>query len=141
MHGELYTREFGFDESFEVHIAAKVVELLRRDEPFDSIWIAEVDGERAGSIAVSSLPGQKAFINFVLVMDRFRGRGVARSLMDVVAEHARAHEIEVLRLETYDILEGARRLYRKMGFEIVDAKTEFRRFGRSFGQEFWEKRL
>ncbi len=141
MHGELYTREFGFDESFEIHIAAKVVELIHRDDPFNAVWIAEVDGERAGSIAVSRLPDQKAFINFVLVLHRFRGRGVARSLMDIVAEHARAREIDVLRLETYDILEGARSLYRRMGFEIVDAKAGSRRFGRSFGQEFWEKRL
>ena len=141
MHGELYAREFGFDESFELHIAAKMLEFLRRDDPFDALWIAEIDGERAGSIAVSRLPDHKAFINFVLVLNRFRGRGVARSLMELVSDHARKHEIGVLRLETYDILESARNLYRNMGFGLVHANSGLQRFGRSFEQEFWEKTL
>ena len=141
MHGKIYAEEFQFDSSFEVHIASKIVEFFRQSEPFNSVWISEVNGERAGSIAVSRLSDRKAFINFLLVMDQFRGHGIAQSLMDVVVDHAKTRGVSVLRLETYSILESARNLYRRMGFNIVEAKAGLNRFGRSFDQEFWEKPL
>ena len=81
MHGLIYAREFGFDAQFEIGIARKAAIIAGSDDPFDCIWIKEVDAQRAGSIAVSRMEDGAAFINFVLVLDESRGRGIALELI------------------------------------------------------------
>ena len=48
VHGEVYAREFSFDRSFEFTTAEKLVRYFSGDDDFNRIWIAEVDGVRAG---------------------------------------------------------------------------------------------
>jgi GNAT superfamily N-acetyltransferase len=103
MHGKIYSAEFGFDPRFEIHIAAKMVDFFNKVDSFNSIWVSEVEGERASSIAVSKLPDGKGFVNFVLVTQQFRGHGIARSLMEAAIEHARKNAVATLRLETYSV--------------------------------------
>lgn len=141
MHGMIYSQEFQFDASFEVHIASKIVGFVEKAGAFDTFWIHEIDGERAGSIAVSRVSDQVAFINFVLVLSKFRGQGVAQELMNEAIRHARKHGMSVMRLETYSCLQNARRLYKKLGFNLNEPTNKVKKFGQSFNQEFWELRL
>jgi len=53
MHGIIYSQEFQFDLNFELNIASKVVAFFEKAVAFDCLWIKEINGERAGSIAVS----------------------------------------------------------------------------------------
>src|SRR6266511_292008 len=56
-HGALYAREYGFDERFEALVAKVVAEFVdRRDDLRQAAWIAELDGERVGSVFCT--PGQ-----------------------------------------------------------------------------------
>ena len=140
-HGEIYTQEFQFDAIFEVHIAAKIVDFFKKAMAFDTFWIKEIEGQRAGSIAVSKISDQVAFINFVLVSSQFRGQGVAQDLMHKAIRHARAQGMSIIRLETYSCLQNARRLYKKLGFNLSEPPNKVKKFGQSFDQEFWELRL
>ena len=140
IHGEVYTREFGFDASFEINIADKIVKYFSEKHDFNRVWIAEVDGQLAGSVAIRELPDKVGFINFVVVLNEFRGQGIARALMDKVIAHGRAHGKDKLRLETFTVLLGARELYKKIGFEIVEA-NELELFSSNMVQEFWELTL
>ncbi len=137
-HGEIYTQEFQFDITFEVNIAAKAVALLKKANTFDTFWIYEIEGKRAGSIAISKLSDQVAFINFVLVLNEFRGKGVAQTLMNKAIGHARADGMTIIRLETYSCLKNARKLYKKLGFTITEPPKQIAKFGQSFDQEFWQ---
>ena len=139
-HGEVYHREFKFDANFELNIAAKLVKILSADEPLNRLWIADSGQERAGCIAVSRLSDSTGFINFVLVIDKFRGQGLARQLMETMTAHCRLAQVKTLRLETYSTLVAARELYKKLGYEIVESET-INEFGQSVQRECWALQL
>lgn len=140
-HGKLYAEQFKFDSHFERDIAKKVLSFLEADHPFNMLWIATTDKQAVGSIAVSLKPDQTAFINFLLVLPEYRGCGVAKTLMNKVVSHCTDHRLEVLRLETYSCLTSARELYRKYDFALTSTNVGVQKYGQSFDQEFWEKRL
>ena len=140
-HGEIYTSEFNFDPSFEVHIANKMVDFFHQNDPFDTIWIAEAEGDRAGSIAISRVSEQQSFINFLLVMNQYRGQKIAQRLFEKVIQHSRDHQFIEIGLETYSCLTGARKLYQQQGFEIVKINPDQTKFGQTFDQEFWQLQL
>lgn len=98
---KLYAEEFGLDSDFERNIARKVVAFLDNLNPFNMLWIATVNNEPVGSIAVSMRPDQAAFINFLLLKPEYRACGVAQTLMDTVLSHCRDHSVDLLHLETY----------------------------------------
>jgi len=81
-HGFTYSQEFKFDSNFELNIASKIVAFFEKAVAFDCLWIKGINGERAGSIAVSEISEQVAFINFLLVLRKFRGQGIAQELMN-----------------------------------------------------------
>lgn len=141
MHGKLYAEQFGFDANFERDIARKVVSFLDRQDAFNRIWLATINNEPVGSIAVSSRPDQSAFINFLLVKTEYRGYGVAKVLMNQLISHCRDHGAAQLCLETYSCLTSARALYKQYGFEISSSNSAVEKYGQSFDQEFWEKHL
>ncbi|PCI80250.1 MAG: GNAT family N-acetyltransferase [SAR86 cluster bacterium] len=141
MHGLIYAREFNFNAEFEAGIAKKAARIRESDDPFNCIWIKQVDGQRAGSIAVSKLDDGAAFINFVLVLDEYRGRGIAMELMQHLIVHVRGAGINTIRLETYTCLEHARVLYKNLGFSIASSEKDCVRFGLTLTQEYWELRL
>lgn len=141
-HGEIYTQEFQFDPHFEIHIAQKLIHFLRKGRPdFDTIWLAEVEKKRAGSIAISRRGGNIAFINFVLVSDEFRGLGIAQTLMETVINYCKQSQILAIELETYDCLVAARKLYAKLGFEILESNKSIKMHGQTLDQEFWGLKL
>ena len=137
-HAQIYPQEFGFDETFAQGIEQKMAAILARTESFNCIWIAEVDGQRAGSLAIWQMEAGVAFLNFVLVLPAYRGRGIAHSLLSKAITHTQEQGFERIRLETYDCLQTARGLYRQLGFKVVEANREVKRFGVVVDQEFWE---
>ena len=141
IHGESYAEQFNFDSNFEVHIAKKVIGFLENDAKFNKIWIAETGTERVGSIAISLRQNQTSFINFLLVKREYRGHGIAKQLMDKVIYHSQKFNINSIRLETYSCLKDSRNLYKKYGFEPYEVRPNLEKYGQSFDQEFWEKRL
>ena len=141
MHGMIYSQEFKFDTDFEISIATKLVNFYEKKISSDSLWIIEIDGVRAGSIAVSKLSVQIAFINFLLVLNQFRGQGIGRVLMNKAIHHARDHDFSTLQLETYSCLQQARKLYNTLGFRMINSTKNICKFGHVFDQEFWELRL
>ncbi len=141
IHGASYSEQFNFNSTFEVDIAKKVVGFLEKQCEFNKIWIAQAGHDRVGSIAVSLTQNQAAFINFLLVKKEFRGYGIARQLMEKVIHHSQEFNIRSIRLETYSCLKDARDLYKKYGFEPYDIRSNLEKYGQSFDQEFWEKKL
>ncbi len=61
--------------------------------------------------------------------------------MEKVIHHSQEFNIRSIRLETYSCLKDARDLYKKYGFEPYDIRSNLEKYGQSFDQEFWEKKL
>jgi RimJ/RimL family protein N-acetyltransferase/ribosomal protein S18 acetylase RimI-like enzyme len=94
-------------------------------------FAAFADGEVAAYCEVRS-DGQVAQIEDVETLERFRGRGLGRAIVQHALEDARPrHDIVFLEALADD---WPRELYRKLGFSVVDRRDFYTRFPHPFSQ-------
>ncbi|OLZ60032.1 bifunctional helix-turn-helix transcriptional regulator/GNAT family N-acetyltransferase [Amycolatopsis keratiniphila] len=141
-HGALYSREYGWDERFEALVARVVAEYVdSRDDPRQAGWIAELDGERVGSIfCMPAEDGVTAKLRMLLLEPAARGRGVGKRLVTECVEFARAAGYPAMELWTVSLLEAARAIYRKAGFQLVSEET-ITGFGYELTGQTWRLEL
>jgi ribosomal protein S18 acetylase RimI-like enzyme len=124
-HGRVYGEEYGVDSTFEAHVAATVAEAGKRGfpSPREAIRVVELDGEHAGSIALTDEGNGEATIRWFVLSPELRGHGLGRRLLDeMLAAAAEAGYSRVV-LETFSELEAAAHLYLEHGFEVVSVDT------------------
>jgi DNA-binding MarR family transcriptional regulator/GNAT superfamily N-acetyltransferase len=122
-HGALYAEEYGWDERFEALVAAIVGEFATgRDTEREAAWIAELAGARAGSVLCVRSDHATAQLRLLLVEPWARGRGIGARLVDECLTFARVAGYSAITLWTNDVLEDARRIYERAGFELVDSE-------------------
>jgi GNAT superfamily N-acetyltransferase len=125
-HGRLYPSERGVDASFEAHVAASVAAAADRPgwpRETEAVWIVELDGEHAGSLALTDEGGGLAMLRWFVLDPQLRGRGLGRRLIAELLELAERIGYERIALETFSELRAAGHLYRSFGFEVVSAET------------------
>src|SRR5262249_14282922 len=82
LHGELYTREFGYDWTFEALVADIVAQFARDfDEKRERAWIAEKDGEVVGSVFLVRKSPAIAKLRLLIVHPQARGLGLGARLV------------------------------------------------------------
>ena len=86
-HGVLYTREYGWDESFERLVAQIAADF---DPQRDRAWIAEHNGRRAGAVLCVHHDDTTAKLRTLLVEPSARGLGLGTRLVQHVIKHAKA---------------------------------------------------
>lgn len=92
-------------------------------------WVASTDANRiVGSIALIDLSADTTgggaglgVVRKMFVAADQRGSGLAQSLLDVLAYHARASGLRELWLGTTEKFRAAHRFYERNGFTVVDA--------------------
>jgi DNA-binding MarR family transcriptional regulator/predicted N-acetyltransferase YhbS len=141
-HGTLYAREYGWDERFETIVARVVADFAEgRGNPRQAGWIAELDGERVGSIFCMPGPDERtAKLRLLLLEPAARGRGVGKRLVRECIEFARAHGYGAMELWTVSVLEAARGIYQRAGFELVDEEPTDD-FGPAVTSQTWRLEL
>jgi ribosomal protein S18 acetylase RimI-like enzyme len=122
-HGRVYGEEYGIDSSFEGHVAATLARAAARGfpTPREAIRLVELDGEHAGSIALTDEGGGEATIRWFVLSPEVRGRGLGRRLLGEMLSKAAEVGYARVVLETFSELEAAAHLYRDHGFEVVSA--------------------
>jgi ribosomal protein S18 acetylase RimI-like enzyme len=93
----------------------------------DEILLAEVDGTLAGYVqfgdAKGSPEGEKeAELRRLYVDAPYQSRGVGSALMESALHHPRLSEAATIYLEVWEHNPGARRLYRRYGFEVIGTR-------------------
>ena len=140
-HGEVYSREYGWDERFEALVADIAARFIRNFDPErEACWIAELDGERVGSVFVVKHSKTVAKLRLLIVEPKARGRGLGRRLVEECIGFARAKGYRRLALWTQSNLAAARALYRRCGFRRVRMERHSS-FGYALVGEFWQLAL
>ncbi|GLZ79804.1 MarR family transcriptional regulator [Actinorhabdospora filicis] len=118
-HGELYSREHGYDAAFEALVARIAADVAASADPGERAWIAELDGERAGCVVCSRQDGTTARLRVLLVEPWARGNGVGAALVEECLRFARGAGYARVTLSTNGKLLSARKIYAGVGFERV----------------------
>ena len=140
-HGEVYDREWGWGEGFEALVAEIVVRFMEKHDPRrERAWIADLDGERVGSIFLVAKSKTVAKLRLLLVEPAARGLGVGQRLVDVCVRFARRAGYREIVLWTQSILDPARHIYAKAGFRLVGQEPNHE-FGEGLTSETWSLKL
>ncbi|KAF4966705.1 hypothetical protein FSARC_5649 [Fusarium sarcochroum] len=141
-HGEFYAREHGFSDSFESLVSRIGADFLDNLQPnLDRCWIAEKNGAFLGCVMlVQDKKPDTAKLRLLFVDDNARGLGVGTRLIQECINFAREAGYTHIDLWTQSVLEGARRLYSKAGFKMVETKVHHDWGVRLVG-EFWTLKL
>ncbi len=138
-HGVLYAQEYGWDQRFEALVAEIAAGFISDFDPArDRCWIAEVEGEPAGSVfVVHSDDPAVAKLRLLLVEPQARGMGLGARLVEECIRFASRAGYRKLILWTSSILMQARHIYAKAGFCKVAEEREHL-FGKDLTMETWE---
>jgi len=136
LHGVLYAREYGFDETFERYVADGLAEFTRSAKSDRSrIWLADMDERIVGSIAIVAGSGPEAQLRWFLVDRNHRGYGLGMELMEKALMFSKEQGFETVFLWTTSELSAARHIYTRFGFRKTEEKTHV-----IWGREVTEER-
>ncbi|MEU4425884.1 GNAT family N-acetyltransferase [Actinoplanes sp. NPDC024001] len=141
-HGEIYAEQFGWTTEFEALVAQIVADFAAGHDPArEALWIGEVDGVRAGCVAlVAGAEPATAQLRILLVTPAARGHGLGTRLVEECLTFARAAGYEQVTLWTVDDCASARRIYQACGFTLTD-ETPQHRFGHDVIGQNWALKL
>jgi N-acetylglutamate synthase-like GNAT family acetyltransferase len=136
LHGTLYTKEYGWDYTFEGYVAESLAKFaLSFDARKDCLWIAETNGQMVGSIGIVGESNSEAQLRWFLVDPAMRGRGLGRDLLDNALQFCRDRGLKSVFLWTVSGLKAAAHLYQSTGFHRTEQKTH-----RIWGKRITEER-
>ncbi|HVM13253.1 MAG TPA: helix-turn-helix domain-containing GNAT family N-acetyltransferase [Egibacteraceae bacterium] len=140
-HGVTYAEEFGWDERFEALVARIVAGYGDQHDPErETAWIAEVHGEPAGSVFCMRKDERTAQLRLLLVEPGARGLGIGSRLVAECIDFARGAGYQQLTLWTNDVLDSARRIYERAGFQLVGEEPHHS-FGQDLVGQYWSRAL
>lgn len=135
LHGVVYAREYGFDQTFEAYVAGPLSEFACSASARERLWIAEREGRIVGCIAIVASSPLVAQLRWFLVDPSFRGGGIGKRLLTEAVAFCRTCGYRSIILWTVSPLTAAAHLYRLAGFKKCEEKS-----GKRWGVEVVEER-
>jgi N-acetylglutamate synthase-like GNAT family acetyltransferase len=122
LHALTYSREHGFDATFEAYVAGPLSEFVLKRTERDCLWLAEDEGRLIGCIAIVSAGEAEAQLRWYVVSPEARGKGLGKLLLDESLAFCRRAGYRSVYLWTVSRLERAAALYRAAGFQLEEEK-------------------
>ncbi|KAH7329693.1 acyl-CoA N-acyltransferase [Stachybotrys elegans] len=142
-HGVLYSNEYGFDDRFEALVARITADFLENfDSAMERCWIAERVDKFLGSIMLVKDKEHEnaAKLRLLAVSAESRGLGLGSTLVQEAIRFAKEAGYTSIVLWTQSSLVGARKIYAKAGFQLMDT-TEQELWGHEVTSENWKLEL
>jgi len=141
-HGVLYWQEYGYDERFEALVAGIVSDFIKNFDPKrERCWIAERDGEIAGSVFLCKKSKTVAKLRLLLVEPSARGLGIGKRLVEECVNFARKAGYKKMILWTQSELLAARGIYQHAGFHLAGTERHKSWGRKELVSEVWEMKL
>jgi len=138
LHGTIYAKEYGYDQTFEAYVAKGLAEFVQSFHPKkDRLWLAEVNDQIIGVIAIAGHSTGDAQLHWFLVHPDFRGQSLGKELMNKALQFCRECKYKTVFLWTTNDLHAAGRLYTRAGFTKTEEKTHDL-WGRKVTEERYE---
>ncbi|KHD84186.1 hypothetical protein NG54_17155 [Heyndrickxia ginsengihumi] len=122
LHGRLYENTYQFGKKFEYYVMKGLTEFLF-DSEGGELWVAEINGEIVGSIAITKNNRTVAQLRWFLIDERYQGMGIGKKLMEAAIQFCVEQKYQHIFLWTVSILTAARHLYKKYHFVLTEEKT------------------
>jgi len=124
LHGILYAKEYGYDQTFEAYVAGGLAEFVQSfNLDKDRIWLAETNGRIIGSIAIAGYSKVDAQLRWFLVHPDYRGLGIGKNLLKDALQFCKERQYKTVFLWTTSQLIEAWHLYTRFGFRKTEEKT------------------
>jgi DNA-binding MarR family transcriptional regulator/GNAT superfamily N-acetyltransferase len=137
-NASLYAQEYGWDISYEALVARITAEFIENFDPKrERCWIAEMDGERVGSVFVVKKTDEIAKLRLLIIDPKARGLGLGKRLVDECLRFAKDTGYKSMTLWTQANLLAARGIYARAGFKMTAAEAN-RAFGVDLVSETWD---
>lgn len=140
LHGKLYKNTYNFGPLFEYYVMKGLSEFMM-DHEGGELWVAEVDGEVAGSIAITRFDEKTAQLRWFVLDESYHGLGIGKKLMETAIQFSKDQEYQSIFLWTVNILNAARHLYGKYGFVLTEEKENDQWTGSRLTEERWDVEL
>ncbi|MEL6564943.1 MAG: GNAT family N-acetyltransferase [Pseudomonadota bacterium] len=140
-HATLYARQDGFDDSFGPLVRSILEDFVADHDPLrERGWIAELSGQRVGSIFCVALDERTAKLRLFLLLPECRGRGLGAQLLTRCMGFAREAGYAGMQLWTHESHVAACALYARFGWTLAGSKP-VHSFGQDLVEQTWTYRF
>ncbi|UPM54845.1 bifunctional helix-turn-helix transcriptional regulator/GNAT family N-acetyltransferase [Gottfriedia acidiceleris] len=137
IHGKIYSTTYQFGRVFEYYVMKGLSEFLLNPNGGE-LWIAEVNGEIVGSIAITKANESVAQLRWYVLDEKYQGLGIGKKLIETALNFCKENQFEHVFLWTVSTLETARYLYKKYNFTLTEEKPNFDWTGFELIEERWD---
>ncbi|WP_035425755.1 bifunctional helix-turn-helix transcriptional regulator/GNAT family N-acetyltransferase [Halalkalibacterium ligniniphilum] len=137
LHGALYAKSYGFGSIFEYDVMKGLTEFIEKPDR-GGLWIAEVNGEPVGSIAITKSSEKVAQLRWFIIDEKYQGLGIGKKLMNTAIVFCKEQGYQHVFLWTVSILKTARHLYQSYNFTLTEKKENNSWTGTNLTEERWD---
>ncbi len=137
-HRDHYAAAEGFDAGFGVLVASIIDDFLADHDPArEAGFVAWKEGQRLGSIFCVGLDQETAKLRLFLLIEKARGTGLGRRMLDTCMGFARDSGYTRMKLWTHESHRAAGALYARTGWTLTSSEP-VTSFGQALVEQHWE---